>query len=95
MAIRAYGSRHPPVTLVVGTFEEFGYDDLIRQYQRQTGLKIELRKASSFIEYRNDLVNGLASGKGLPDVVALEEGILTEFKTNPGQWADLHSYLGG
>ena len=35
------------------------------------------------------LVRYLATGKGAGDVVALEEGIINEFKINPANWVDL------
>ncbi len=78
-----------PDKLVVETFGEFGYDELVKQYEKDTGIKIELRKTAQLNEYRPKVVRSLATGKGIADVVALEEGILNEFKTNPANWADL------
>jgi cellobiose transport system substrate-binding protein len=78
-----------PDKLVVETFGEFGYDDLVKQYEKETGIKVELRKTAQLNEYRPKIVRSLATGKGVADVVALEEGIITEFKTNPANWADL------
>ena len=78
-----------PDKLVVETFGEFGYDELVKQYEKDTGIKIELRKTAQLNEYRPKIVRSLATGKGVADVVALEEGILNEFKTNPANWADL------
>jgi cellobiose transport system substrate-binding protein len=78
-----------PDKLVVETFGEFGYDDLVKQYEKETGIKVELHKTAQLNEYRPKLVRSLATGKGVADVVALEEGILNEFKTNPANWTDL------
>ncbi|SNT31571.1 cellobiose transport system substrate-binding protein [Asanoa hainanensis] len=78
-----------PDKLVVETFGEFGYDELVKQYEKDTGIKVELRKTAQLNEYRPKIVRSLATGKGVADVVALEEGILNEFKTNPANWADL------
>jgi len=78
-----------PDKLVVETFGEFGYDELVKQYEKDTGIKVELRKTAQLNEYRPKIVRSLATGKGIADVVALEEGILNEFKTNPANWADL------
>ncbi|HEX2771038.1 MAG TPA: extracellular solute-binding protein [Micromonosporaceae bacterium] len=78
-----------PATLVVDTFGEFGYDELVKQYEKDTGIKVELRKTAQLRDYRPKLVRALATGKGAADVVALEEGILNEFKTNPANWVDL------
>lgn len=78
-----------PAKLVVDTFGEMGYDELVKQYEKETGIKIELRKTAQLGEYRPKLVRYLATGKGAADVTALEEGILNEFKANPRNWADL------
>lgn len=78
-----------PDRLVIDTFGEFGYDELIKQYEQQTGIKIEMRKTAQLNEYRPKLVRYLATGKGAADVIALEEGILNEFKANPANWVDL------
>ncbi len=78
-----------PAKLVVDTFGEMGYDELVKQYEQQTGIKVELRKTAQLGEYRPKLVRYLATGKGAADVTALEEGILNEFKANPRNWVDL------
>jgi len=81
-----------PATMIVDTFGEFGYEDLVKQYEQTSGIKIELRKTGNLGDYRNKLVRYLATGKGAGDVVALEEGIINEFKLNPANWVDLTSY---
>lgn len=78
-----------PAKLVVDTFGEFGYDELVKQYEQETGIKVELRKTAQLGEYRPKLIRALATGKGAADVIALEEGILNEFKSNPANWTDL------
>ena len=80
---RQAGSRREAAKLVVDTFGEFGYDELVKQYEKDTGIKVELRKTAQLGDYRPKLVRYLATGKGAADVVALEEGILNEFKPNP------------
>jgi cellobiose transport system substrate-binding protein len=83
-----------PDKLVVDTFGEFGYDDLAKQYEKDTGIKVELRKTAQLGDYRPKLVRYLATGKGAGDVVALEEGIINEFKINPANWVDLQPIVG-
>ncbi|HEX6871775.1 MAG TPA: extracellular solute-binding protein [Micromonosporaceae bacterium] len=82
-----------PTKLVIDTFGEFGYEDLVKTYEQQHGIKIELRKTGNLGDYRNKLVKYLATGKGAGDVVALEEGIINEFKLNPANWVDLNQYV--
>jgi cellobiose transport system substrate-binding protein len=88
----AAGSK--PDKLIVDTFGEFGYEDLVKQYEQQTGIKVELRKTAQLGDYRPKLVRYLATGKGAGDVVALEEGIINEFKINPANWVDLQPLVG-
>jgi cellobiose transport system substrate-binding protein len=83
-----------PDKLVVDTFGEFGYDDLVKAYEQQTGIKVELRKTAQLGDYRPKLVRYLATGQGAGDVVALEEGIINEFKINPANWVDLKPLVG-
>ena len=83
-----------PDKLIVDTFGEFGYDDLVKQYEQHTGIKVELRKTAQLGDYRPKLVRYLATGKGAGDVVALEEGIINEFKINPANWVDLKPLVG-
>jgi len=83
-----------PDKLIVDTFGEFGYDDLVKQYEANTGIKVELRKTAQLGDYRPKLVRYLATGKGAGDVVALEEGIINEFKINPANWVDLAPLVG-
>jgi len=82
-----------PAKLIVDTFGEFGYEDLVKQYEAQSGIKIELRKTGDLGAYRNTLVRYLATRRGAGDVVALEEGIANEFKLNPSNWVDLNKYV--
>ena len=83
-----------PDKLIVDTFGEFGYDDLVKAYEQQTGIKVELRKTAQLGDYRPKLVRYLATGQGAGDVVALEEGIINEFKINPANWVDLKPLVG-
>jgi cellobiose transport system substrate-binding protein len=82
-----------PTKLIVDTFGEFGYEDLVKQYEQQSGITIELRKTANLGDYRNKLVRYLATRRGAGDVVALEEGIINEFKLNPANWVNLADHL--
>jgi len=99
-AAAACGDKSPeassdkPAKLVVDTFGEFGYEGIVAQYEKDTGIKVELRKTAQLSDYRPKLVRYLATGKGAADVVALEEGIINEFKVNPANWVDLKPYVG-
>jgi len=83
------------VKLTLDTFGEFGYDELIKQYEAShSNIKIEQRKTAKLDDYTPLLVRYLAANKGAADVTALEEGIITQFKANPANWIDLTPYVG-
>lgn len=83
------------IKLTIDHFGEFGYDDLVKQYMAShPNIKIEIRKTAKLDDYRPLLVRYLATNKGAGDIVALEEGIINEFKANPRNWVDLTPYVG-
>lgn len=78
------------VNLVVDTFGDFGYKALVAQYQQDhPNVKVELRSVQKLDDYKPKLTQYLAAGTGAGDVVALEEGILNEFKTQPQNFVNL------
>lgn len=78
------------VKLVVDTFGDFGYKALAAQYEKDhPNVKIELRTTVKLDDYKPKLTQWLAAGSGAGDVVALEEGILNEFKTQPQNFSNL------
>lgn len=92
---KAEETKDGEIKLVVDHFGEFGYDDLVKQYMTDhPNIKIEIRKTAQLNDYRPLLVRYLATQKGAGDVVALEEGIISEFKANPANWVDLTPYVG-
>ncbi|GII21421.1 ABC transporter substrate-binding protein [Planosporangium mesophilum] len=82
--------------LVVDTFGEFGYKALAKEYESaHPNIKVQLRSIEKLDDYKPKLTQYLAAGSGAGDVVALEEGILTEFKTQPQNFVDLNQFGGG
>ncbi|MFY1625226.1 ABC transporter substrate-binding protein [Micromonospora sp. WMMD735] len=80
-----------PVTLTVDVFGQFGYEKLYRQYEADhPGIKIvERGTGGNLDEYSPKLTQWLAAGKGAGDVVAIEEGLLVEYKANPQNFVNL------
>src|SRR5215468_9164650 len=67
------------IKLTLDTFGEFGMDDLIKQYeQSHPGITVEQRKTNKLDDYKPQLSKYIAAGTGAGDVVALEEGFITE-----------------
>jgi len=78
------------ITLVVDTFGDFGYKALAEKYQQEhPDVKVELRNVQKLDDYKPKLTQYLAAGTGAGDVVALEEGVLNEFKTQPQNFVNL------
>ncbi|MFY1634423.1 ABC transporter substrate-binding protein [Solwaraspora sp. WMMB335] len=79
------------ITLTVDVFGQFGYEELYKQYEAENpGIKIvERGTGSNLDEYSPKLTQWLAAGKGAGDVVAIEEGLLVEYKANPQNFVNL------
>jgi cellobiose transport system substrate-binding protein len=79
------------ITLTVDTFGQFGYEELYKQYMStHPNIKIvERGTGSNLDEYSPKLTQWLAAGKGAGDVVAIEEGLLVEYKANPNNFVNL------
>ena len=61
------------MTLSLATFNEFGYEDLIKEYQElNPNVTIEAKKAATSNEARDNLNTRLAAGSGASDIEAIE-----------------------
>lgn len=79
------------VTLTVDVFGQFGYEQLYQEYMAANpGVKIvERGTGGNLDEYSPKLTQWLAAGKGAGDIVAIEEGLLVEYKANPDNFVNL------
>jgi cellobiose transport system substrate-binding protein len=81
-----------PVTLTLATFNEFGYEDLITEYEEANpNVTIEHKKAATATEARDNINTRLAAGSGLADIEAVEVDWLSELMQYPDQFTDLAS----
>ncbi|MGW4156800.1 ABC transporter substrate-binding protein [Micromonospora chersina] len=80
-----------PVTLTVDVFGQFGYEELYKEFMAShPNVKIvERGTGSNLDEYSPKLTQWLAAGKGAGDIVAIEEGLLVEYKANPQNFVNL------
>jgi cellobiose transport system substrate-binding protein len=79
-----------PVTLTLATFNEFGYEDLIKEYMTlHPNVTIEHKKAATSNEARDNLNTRLAAGSGASDIEAIEVDWLPELMQYPDKFADL------
>jgi cellobiose transport system substrate-binding protein len=84
------GGQAGEVTLTVDTFGNFGYEALFKQYEAaHPNVKIKPRNVVRLDDYTPRLQQWLAAGSGAGDVVALEEGILVQFKNQSDKFVNL------
>ncbi len=80
-----------PVTLSLATFNEFGYEDLITEYEDlNPNVTIEAKKAATSNEARDNLNTRLAAGSGASDIEAIEVDWLPELSQYPDKFVDLN-----
>ena len=79
-----------PVTLTLATFNEFGYEDLITEYEAaHPNVTIEHKKAATSNEARDNLNTRLAAGSGASDIEAIEVDWLPELMQYSDKFVDL------
>ncbi|GAB3932430.1 ABC transporter substrate-binding protein [Micromonospora vulcania] len=85
------------VTLTVDVFSQFGYDELYKQYMADhPNIKIvERGTGTNLDEYSPKLTRWLAAGAGAGDIVAIEEGLLVEYRANPNNFVNLLDHGAG
>ena len=80
------------VTLTLATFNEFGYEDLVKEYMAaHPNVTIQMKKAATSNEARENMNTRLAAGSGLSDIEAVEVDWLPELLQYPDKFVDLMS----
>jgi len=80
------------VTLTVATFNEFGYEDLLKEYEEANpDVTVKHKKAATSNEARDNLNTRLAAGSGLSDIEAIEVDWLPELLQYSDQFVNLDS----
>ena len=79
-----------PVKISVATFNEFGYDALIEEWnEANPDIQVEQTKVSLWDDWKNELNTLLQANEGLPDVVAVEGDFMPALVAAPERWVDL------
>ena len=79
-------------TLTITTFGEFGYDELIEEWnEANPDLQVEQTKVSQWDDWKNEINTKLQAGSGLPDIVAVEGDFMPALVAAPDRWVDLAS----
>ncbi|MFI9816394.1 extracellular solute-binding protein [Saccharothrix variisporea] len=86
------GAGDGKVKLSIGIFSDFGYDNLIKEYQAQhPGIEVEQRKVK-MEQHHTQLATQLAGGRGAADIVAIEEGNVALFRQSKDKFVNLADY---
>jgi cellobiose transport system substrate-binding protein len=90
----ACGDDDGRIHLTIGTFGEFGYEPLYREYEAlNPGIRITARVTRSEDHHKN-LAAHLATNTGAADVEAIEEGWISQFTNAPNRFVDFNAYGG-
>ena len=82
------------IHLRIGTFGEFGYQPLYREYEAlHPNIRITERITRSEDHHKN-LAAHLATKTGAADVEAIEEGWISQFTNAPNRFVDFNAYGG-
>lgn len=82
------------ITLSLQTFGKFGYEDLIKQYEKDhPNIKIDAQVVASSTDAENSINTKLAAGSGMPDVAAVETGFLGSEMQYPDKWLPVDDSL--
>ena len=78
------------IKLTVATFNEFGYEELIEEYNAmQDEVVVEQKKAGTANEHQDNLYTKLAAGSGLSDIEAIEVDWLAALMQESDAFVDL------
>jgi cellobiose transport system substrate-binding protein len=77
------------VRLTIGTFGNFGYGDLYKQYQQAHPNIQIVEHVAEYNAHHNALATRLAGGSGADDIVAIDEGFIVQMKSQPQNFANL------
>jgi cellobiose transport system substrate-binding protein len=83
----------PTIELTIATFNEFGYEDLYREYEAEhPNIKIVERRAPTVDAHIKNLETNLASGSGMADIEAMEVSWIYKYLAKADQFVDLRQY---
>jgi cellobiose transport system substrate-binding protein len=79
-----------PVTITVATFNEFGYEDLVTEWNdTHDDIKIKQVKVGTWDDAKANLYTKLAAGSGLSDIEAIEGDAMPAILAESGAFEDL------
>ncbi|MFI6284487.1 extracellular solute-binding protein [Streptomyces sp. NPDC051018] len=83
------------VRLTIGTFNDFGFKDLYKEYMEKNPDVTIVERVSDYQTHHKQLATQLAAGRGAPDVVAVEGDFLAQFTAQPQKFRNLYDFGAG
>ena len=79
-----------PVTLTIATFNEFGYEGLIEEWNAANpDIQVEQKKVGTWDDAKDNLYTKLAAGSGLSDIEAIEGDAMPAILAESDAFVDL------
>ncbi len=79
-----------PVTLTVNFWGDFGLQDLATEYEKANpNVKIRLN-AGDYAQQHQNLQKFLVAGQGAPDIAAIDEGFIVQFRNQADKFMNLN-----
>jgi cellobiose transport system substrate-binding protein len=90
VASTASGGSRATITLRVGLFGDFGYQDLYKKYEA-THPNIDIKEdVQSYPDHHSNLAKHLAVSSGADDIESVEVGFIAQFKSQPSLFVNLN-----
>jgi cellobiose transport system substrate-binding protein len=90
VASTASGGSQATITLRVGLFGDFGYQDLYKKYEAKHP-NIDIKEdVQSYPDHHSNLAKHLAVGSGADDIESVEVGFIAQFKSQPHLFVNLN-----
>ena len=84
-----------PVTLKVNDWGDFGLKALIPQYEKDHPNVHIIENSGDYNQQHQNLQKFLVAGSGAPDISAIDEGFMVQFKNQADKFVDMKSLGGG
>ncbi|MEU2281786.1 extracellular solute-binding protein [Streptomyces sp. NPDC013178] len=86
------GSTDGKITLNISTFSEWGYGDLLKEYQKlHPEITIKHNRFATSDEAKEQFQTALGAGSGLADVVGVDNSWMPQIRKYPDNFVDLSS----
>jgi cellobiose transport system substrate-binding protein len=90
VASTASGGSRATITLRVGLFGDFGYQDLYKKYEANHP-NIDIKEdVQSYPDHHSNLAKHLAVGSGADDIESVEVGFIAQFKSQPNLFVNMN-----